>query len=317
MLSSVQKPDRLARAQSEKPGKLSGAQIEKLFLELKLPFSLATRGSPVDIPCPYWEIHSPRRDSRPSCRLWFETHPHLHCFHVHCYESLQELNTYLRLAITGTTDFPESAQTSGSSGDYAYARQVARELPKILRKFRPAFWPPNPIEMAAPQFLKCLGVFKKVDHIWIGNERDSGQPRFSTHFRTLEEWCKAPPPRNWSFTCGAAFIPGSFSRSNANIKALRTFILESDALGGADTYAVARWVEDEFTLPLLALVHSGNKSLHCYFEHPGAEWVGLYRPALVEAGFCAASLRSLVQPMRLANQLRVNNQAVQHLLFLL
>jgi hypothetical protein len=240
----------------------------------------------------------------------------LHCFHAHCYEQLQELNTYLRLIITGTTDFPVDMPGPKISGDYVYARTIVGKLPNILKKFRPSSWPPNPIEMAAPEFLKRLGVFKRVDHIWIGNERDSGQPRFSTHFRTLEEWTKAPPPRGWSFTCGAAFIPGSFSRSNANIKALRTLILESDALGNADTYAVARWVENNFSLPLLAVVHSGNKSLHCYFIHPGAEWVGLYRPTLVEAGFCAASLRSLAQPMRLANQIRANNQTVQHLLWL-
>jgi hypothetical protein len=301
---------------SEKPGQLSKEQIDKLFLELKLPLSLAARGSPVDIPCPYRGLHSPGRDSRPSCRLWFETHPHLHCFHAHCYEQLQELNTHLRLLITGTTDFPLDAPGAKVTADYAYARTIAKKLPKILAKFRPREWPPNPIEMDVPTFLQRLGVFRKVDHIWIGNERDSGQPKFSAHFRTLEEWSKAPPPRIWPFICGAAFIPGSFSRSAANIKALRTFILESDALSGADTYAVARWVEENFTLPLLAMVHSGNKSLHCYFEHPGAEWVGLYRPALVEAGFCAASLRSLVQPMRLANQVRANNQAIQHLLFL-
>jgi hypothetical protein len=224
----------------------------------------------------------------------------------------------LRLLITGTTEFPDiPGYAEGRvSGDYAYARTVAKKLPKILQKFRPASWPPNPIEMAVPRFLKRLGVFRKVDHIWIGNERDSGRPMFATHFRTLAEWQKAPPPLNWSFVCGAAFIPGSFSRSAANVKALRTFIVESDALGGADTYAVAKWVEDNFSLPLLAMVHSGNRSLHCYFEHPGAEWVGLYRPALVEAGFCAASLRSLVQPMRLANQVRANNQMVQHLLWL-
>jgi hypothetical protein len=274
----------LNKERTEKSDRLSSAQIERLFLELKLPLSLAGRGSPIDIPCPYRELHSPRKDSRPSCRLWFETHPHLHCFHVHCYEQLQELNTYLRLAITGTTDFPEGAPGAKVSGDYAYARTIAKKLPKILLKFRPASWPPNPIEMSVPQFLERLGVFRKVDHIWIGNERDSGRPMFATHFRTLEEWRKAPPSRNWSFVSGAAFIPGSFSRSAANLKALRTFIVESDALGGADTYAVARWVEDEFSLPLLAVVHSGNKSLHCYFAHPGAEWVGsIGRPWLRRA----------------------------------
>jgi hypothetical protein len=295
---------------------LSDEQIERLFSELKFPLSLAARGSPIDIPCPYRALHSSGRDSRPSCRLWFETHPHLHCFHAHCYDQLQELNTYLRLIITGTTDFPLDAPGPNKvSGDYAYARTIARKLPGILKKFRPFSWPPNPIAMRAPEFLKRLGVFKRVDHIWIGNERDSGQPKFSTHFRTLQEWTKAPPPLSWSFVSGCAFIPGSFSRSNGCIKALRILILESDALGGADTYAVARWIEANFALPLLAMVHSGNKSLHCYYPHPGAEWLALYRPTLVEAGFYAASLRSPAQPMRLANQVR-NNNAVQHLLWI-
>jgi hypothetical protein len=302
---------------STQAGKLSPEQIEKLFRELNLPLSLASRGSPVDIPCPLRKLHTPgRRDARPECRLWFDTHPHLHCFHTHCYEELRELNTYLRLAITGTTGFPESSGPARPPGDYAYARKVEKRLPKILAKFRPGDWPPSPMEMSAPAFLKRLNVFKRTDHIWIGNFWDSGRPVFAAHFRTLMEWAKAPPPRGWPFTCGAAFIPGSFARSAANVKALRTLILESDSLSQLDTVAVARWIEDEFRLPLLALVHSGNKSLHCYFQHPGAEWLSIYQPALVAVGFCACSLRSLTQPLRLANQVRLDNQAVQHLLWI-
>jgi len=301
---------------SEKPARLDATQIKRLFSELKLPQLLASRGSPIDIMCPFRDLHSPPRNNRPECRLWFETHPHLHCFHVHCYEELQELNTYLRLLITGTTEFPDIPGSARIPGDYAYARTIEKRLPKILQKFRPISWPPNPIEMDVPTFLKRLGVFKKADHIWIGNVRDSGQPRFSVHFRTLTEWTKAPPPRSWAYTCGAAFIPGSFARTDANVAAFRLLILESDALGGVDTVAVVRWIEEEFDLPLLAVVHSGNRSLHCYFQHPGAEWLAIYKPTLTAIGFCPSCLRSSTQPRRLANQIRMENQAVQHLLWI-
>jgi hypothetical protein len=295
---------------------LKPEQIRRLFKELAIPHSRVTEGSPIDIRCPFERLHT-LQDGRPNCRLWFETHPHLYCLHVSCHEAIQEKNVYLRLLIVGTTDFPEDADTASAAhaGDYAYARQVAKSLPKLLAKFRPLAWPPNPISMSAPEFLRRLGVFKKTDHIWIGNERDSGWPMFATHFRTLTEWQKAPPPAEWAFTCGAAFLPGSFSRSVANIKALRSLILESDALPPMETAAMARWVGDEFSLPLLALVHSGNKSLHSYFPHPGPEWLAKYRPALVEVGFDPGTLRG-AQPIRLANQVRANNHAVQHLLWL-
>jgi hypothetical protein len=295
---------------------LKPEQVEKLFQELNIPARRIAAGSPIDITCPFEKLHT-HRDGRASCRLWFDSHPHLYCFHVHCRESIYEKNLYLRLCIIGTTDFPDDAPapSAGRYADYAYAARVARTFPKLLTRFRPRIWPPEPIPMPAPEFLRRLGVFRRVDHIWIGNERDSGQPRFATHFRTLSEWEKAPPPPIWAFTCGAAFLPGSFSRSNANVRARRALILESDALPPAETAAMARWIEAEFSLPLLALVHSGNKSLHCYFPHPGLEWIALYRPALIEIGFDPGSLTP-AQPMRLANQKRANNGAIQHLLWL-
>ena len=295
---------------------LDSEQIERLFHELNIPAQRIAEGSPIDIRCPFEKLHT-LRDERPSCRLWFDSYPHLHCFHVHCHEAIYEKNLYLRLLLTGTTEFPEDAPAirAGPPADYAYARQVARDFPKLLARFRPRSWPPESIAISAPLFLERLGVFNGTDHIWIGNELDSGRPMHATHFRTLSEWKKAPPPPNWSFTTGAAFLPGSFSRSHANIKALRCLILESDALPPCETAAVARWVEVNFSLPLLALVHSGNKSLHCYYPHPGPEWIVKYRPTLVEVGFDFRSLKA-AQPMRLANQRRANNGAVQQLLFL-
>ena len=170
--------------------------------------------------------------------------------------------------------------------------------------------------MSAPAFLRKLRVFKKDDLIWIGLERSSGQPMHVTHFRTLAQWKAFPPPAQWSFTTGATFIPNCFRRSKSTVAAARALILESDTLSPAETFALARWIEEEFTLPFLAAVTSGDKSLHCYFPHPGQEWLDIYRPTLVAIGFCTGSLRNPSQPMRLANQVRAENAAVQHLLWI-
>jgi hypothetical protein len=218
----------------------------------------------------------------------------------------------------GTTEYPEDAarhEVPQPPGDYQYARRIGRELPRLLERYMPDSWPPEPVELPAAQFLTRLGVFKRSDLIWIGNERDSGRSMYASHFRTLRNWLKTPPPRFWSFTCGAAFLPGTFSRSQGCVKATRLLILESDAIDARSTAALARWLEDEFSLPLLAMVHSGNESLHCYFPFPGSDWVATYRPALVEVGFDPRCLRA-AQPMRLANQVRAGNSHVQQLFWL-
>jgi hypothetical protein len=295
---------------------LTPEQIVRVLDELKLPRALAAKGSPLDIICPHEELHS-HRDGRPTCRLWFDTCPHLYCFHSHCREVNQELNTWLRLKVLGTTEFPddfEPANGRKAPADYAFARAVASMLPRLLKKFRPCAAALEPSQVAAADFLRRLRVFKPDDHVWIGKENSSGQPVHAANFRTLEQWKAASPPPMWSFTTGVAYLPGSFRRANANIKAVRALILESDELTVPETFAMARWVEDEFSLPLLAAVSSGNKSLHCYFRYPGQNWVDTYGPALIAAGFDPRTFRP-TQPIRLAGQVRADNGAVQPLLW--
>jgi hypothetical protein len=299
---------------------LTHEQIERLFDELKIPRHRISEGSPIDIHCPFESLHSPTQDGRPSCRLWYDEYPHCYCLHTHCSEALQEQNTWLRLLILGTTEFPttilaKAKESSSGCADFAYARQVARNLPKLIDRFRPPTWPLESIAMDVPAFLRRLGVFKPNDLIWIGMEKSSGRPMHVVHFRTLKQWVASPPPLAWSFTTGATFLPGTFCRSRANVAALRALILESDSLSLPETYAMARWVEDEFSLPLLAVVSSGNKSLHNYYKHPGQPWLDRYWPALVAAGFDKRTLLPN-QPVRLANQTRADNGATQSLLMI-
>src|SRR5262245_11259884 len=106
---------------------LERKQIEQIFGELSIPRSRIAEGSPIDIRCPYEELHS-KHNGSPGCRLWFDTHPHLFCFHEHCLEAIGELNTWLRPLTLGTTEFPDSVESEGDnsepkvSGDFAYAR---------------------------------------------------------------------------------------------------------------------------------------------------------------------------------------------------
>jgi hypothetical protein len=299
---------------------LNTEQICLLFDELKLPRERITEGSPIDIVCPCEKLHS-LQDGRRTCRLFFQSHPHLHCFHDHCLEAIRDKNTWLRLLILGSSDFPEDAvfgsngEQAGPPGDYQYARKVTRALPKLIKKFSPESWNPSPIPMSAPEFLARLDVFKRNDRIWIGDIQDSGRPLHEAHFRTLAQWKTSPPHPSWSYTTGAAFLPGAFSRSVANVYKLRALILESDSHPQLESVALARWVEDEFSLPLLAIVYSGKKSLHCYFPHPGRDWLYRYKPALVAAGFDQRAM-GLAQPIRLANQVRIDTGKTQSLLWL-
>jgi hypothetical protein len=300
---------------------LDRKQIEQIFNELSIPRSRIAEGSPIDICCPYERLHS-KHDGHRVCRLWFDEYPHLFCFHEHCLEVLGELNTWLRLLTLGTTEFPDNGESDAGEnskpevpGDFVYAQTVARKLPELIKAFQPAHWPPEPIAMSVPAFLRRLKVFKKDDLIWIGLERSSGQPIHITHFRTLSQWKVFPPPPQWSFTTGAAFVPNSFRRSKTTVKAARALVLESDTLSPAETFALARWIEEEFVLPLLAAVSSGGKSLHCYFPYPGLDWLNRYRPTLLAAGFDRKTF-SPAQPIRLANQIRADNGSTQNLLWI-
>jgi hypothetical protein len=296
---------------------LTSEQIAALFDELKLPRALAAKGSPVDIVCPNEPLHT-QHDGRASCRLWFDTCPHLYCFHLHCYETNQELNTWLRLKVLGSTEFPDDflPEEGGpkTAGDYVYAKNVERRFPKLLQRFRKSAPALEPIAIKAIDFLRRLRVFKSDDLVWVGQLNSAGLPKHVEQFHTLEEWTVTPPWLTWDYTAGGVFLPGCFSRSKANVKAVRALILESDSLSMEDTFAMARWVEDEFSLPLLAAVSSGNTSLHCYFRYPGQDWVDAYRPALIAVGFDRKTF-SPVQPVRLAGQRRADNGTEQSLLW--
>jgi hypothetical protein len=113
----------------------------------------------------------------------------------------------------------------------------------------------------------------------MGTPFDTGREKHRENFRTTQEWIEADslPPR----IAAGAFRPGSFSRSKENLDRSSFLIIESDDLIGkkptnanernenkALSYALAGYCQQELGLHLRAVIDTGNKSLHLWFDRP-------------------------------------------------
>jgi hypothetical protein len=300
------------------PGILTADQVRELFTYLKIPLECADAGSPIFTVCPFQSRHTTVTRPRHT-RLYFDTHPHLHCLHDSCKAELREFNTYLRLIITGSTEFPlrdEDGTGTRERPDYEYANEVRDALPDILRRFRRRRRKQKHVEIEPGKFLARAFEHHPEGLIWAGLPNSSGCLHHRIHFRSAEEWFRNSPDPAWSFTCPSLFVPGSSNRNNAHVLDLAYLVLESDIHSLEDSAALFEWFEWTFETPLWALVFSGNKSLHAWFyPHPGREWLRLYKPTLEAAGFCRGPL-TFSQPVRLAGQIRPSTGQEQSLLWI-
>jgi hypothetical protein len=114
----------------------------------------------------------------------------------------------------------------------------------------------------------------KADSVlWIGNKYDSAEAaapdwkinRAARHFRLVSEWLKEKcAPGN--LTCPSTFKAGSFSRSNQNVISRPFLVVESDTLKRSATLSLIKWLRQ--FLRLRAVVCTGGKSLHSWFDFP-------------------------------------------------
>ena len=145
------------------------------------------------------------------------------------------------------------------------------------------FWDSSEIRIppahAEQAHLFARHLFHPEETLWMGGEKDSGQPRHAAHFRTREEWEREStlPPR----IAPGVFRPGSYSRSGENITAAPFIIIESDELIGRkpetqeerdenrkQCAALIAFMRDRFSLTLRAVIDTGGKSLHGWFDRP-------------------------------------------------
>lgn len=159
-------------------------------------------------------------------------------------------------------------------------------------------------------FVSCL--FGREDVVWIGELRDSGRAEHADRFRTCGAWMRCDT-RPASRTCAATFKPGSFARSAEAVARVPYVVIEADeppTLGRkpetpaeietckAWNRAVIRWLVEAAGLTLRAVVDTGHKSLHGWFDHPGEETLADLASVAEPLGIDSLVARP-AQPLRL------------------
>lgn len=262
--------------------------------------------------CPGRNRHS-NRSGRRDCALYLDRVPTVYCVHGSCSNIVETTNKKLRAAILNgrpveTRNKAEDKAIKKAREDNERIRQrAAKSLPQLLDEF---VWPYDKIVSDSPVKLDgnepdhwklLLGKFMAEDVVWIGERFDSGKPEHTKNFKTVENWLKeksAPGP----LICPVTFKNTSHARSNENVVLRRFLVIESDTLTRDQVGAVFRWLRDGCGLNLIAIVDTGNKSLHGWFEFEEDlfETQKLILPALQ----CDPKLFTPSQPVRLPGALR-------------
>jgi hypothetical protein len=259
------------------------------------------------IVCPLRHLHTTNSAPRDTF-LYLEGFPHIHCLHESCHDELREINRLLRVQLTGQSvvnvDFARSQ-------NYHMAEVLKKNRDAVIEKYMPKIRELNDFLHDAESQWFIHWMFSPYDWVWIGQPEMTGE-NWKTNFRAAGAWILPPP--SWKFICPNP-LRTCWDRKNENIAEYRHLVLESDSLNMLESRAMFEAVEDIFLLKLKAIVFSGNKSLHGWFEHPGLPWLALHKPLLVAMGFDAKTM-SPSQPVRLPGVVRENGKR-QELLWII
>jgi hypothetical protein len=122
---------------------------------------------------------------------------------------------------------------------------------------------------------------------------------------------------------------GITSRKQENIASAPYVILDFDGPKGwkpcdqadldrhiAESLAIARWLKDDRRWSLAAIVHTGNKSIHAWFYHPGDALVASLRESLDTLGIDKSLIGHPEHPARLPGQVHAKSGKMSRVLWL-
>jgi len=291
--------------------------------------------------CPGESLHT-HPTGKKDCRVSVDGAPTIYCFHSSCEAAVAGANRALRRAIGGSPweivlpggkilrsgDILQSsgvvlprevirARATGSGlnlveqMDLESLRVLAlRFKPELFEKFH---WPFAQILADSPllvadrdadeQFRTWLRLWPAHSTVWIGDVYSSGKPEHRTHFRPVAEWYQIGPVMG-NFTCGSAFKPGSFQRSNANCDGTRFLVVESDTLSKDEIGAVFGYLNNRLHFNLHAIIDTAGKSLHGWFDAPNNRQIETRLKAVLHVFGCDPKLFTYSQPVRVPGAYR-------------
>jgi len=296
--------------------------------------------------CPGAAMHTSR--SNPAdCTVFIEGAPTIYCFHSTCSPAVASANLRLRRSLGGQAwslilpdgsllrsgearvpagqPIPPPAPKNSPAADSEKKtlRDIALHMGVLKERLLETFawdpadmWEDSPVRLTGDvetDWKSWLTLWHPDDVVWVGSTFDSGQGKHRENFRPASEWALVDTPPG-QFTCGSAFSVGTFSRKNEHAHR-RFMVIESDVLTRAQIGAVFQWLRKKFGYTLHAIVNTGGKSLHGWFDlppHPTYE--SRLKVALTALG-CDPALFKPSQPVRVPGAYRDAN-VIQSLLWL-
>jgi hypothetical protein len=287
--------------------------------------------------CPGVSSHT-GKNAKLDTTVFLDGAPTIYCFHTGCATIVAQANLRLRRKLNSGGDW-ELILPNGNfirSGERAVpaGQPIPIKLPKqevevdaekvfvqeiearmlILRDrlFEKFAWEPSDMADSSPQplsenqrddWLMWLSMWGRSDVIWVGDTFDSGQKRHAANFRTAADWEQSAP--SGQFTCGSSFHEGCFSRKNEHAQR-RFMVIESDTLTHPQIGAVFQWLQKKLKYTLFAVVNTGGKSLHGWFNLPPSPLFESRLKAAIVAIGCDAALFKPSQPVRVPGIMRSN-----------
>lgn len=193
-------------------------------------------------------------------------------------------------------------------------RRMEILTPFFSSSWRADFWDASPTILDSPMEgdaqLFIRGLFGPEDVLWLGDQFDSGEARHAANFRPAREWFQLEnlPPR----IASGIFKPGVISRSDCNLISSPFIVIESDDLIGHKPTdddereenkrlcaALIVLCRDRFKLTLRAVIDTGGKSLHGWFDRPSPEALEALMSITQGLAIDAAVVTRSANPLRL------------------
>lgn len=211
------------------------------------------------------------------------------------------------------------------------AIQEKKLAPYLTSDWKADLWHSSPIifdhpESAPHDFI--LSLFKPDDLLWMGEPYDTGKPQHASNFKACREWLKLNtlPSR----IAAGTFHSGSISRSKNNVKTSPFILIESDDLIGrkpctqeerernkALSCALIGYAQDKLGLTLRAVIDTGNKSLHAWYDRPPEAAMNAIRKMAAGLHIDEAILeRCQSSPLRMPHCIHEKTNTAARLLYL-
>ena len=214
-------------------------------------------------------------------------------------------------------------------------RQAARKaLPELVRKWQwhPAeIWedsPTRPTPAIDDPRIFLASVFHHDAIVWTGEVEQSGE-NYRDRWRTTAEWFDSPITEVGPMITPCTWEEGIVNRARSNVSTSPFVVLDFDGRKDwkprdqadldrhiTESLAIVRWLYEYRRWNLAAIVHTGNKSIHAWFAHPGEDLVAGLRESLDVLGIDQSLIGHSEHPARLPGQVHAKGGKTSRVLWL-